>query len=160
MKKYDNINSIAYRLYTARKSKHLTQQQLSDLCGISRQAIYEYEKGFYAPKLDSAGKLAKVLEVSLDYLCFGVSYNIPLARDYVTTYKDLMKSFMHLQKTLLFTVSSDGEYLIIKTKDENFLKLYSQIENINAISDSLLPNTYTNAIDDVLNKFDFPIVNN
>lgn len=157
MAKNINTNTIAYRLYTARKSKHLTQQELADLCGVSRQAIYEYEKGFYAPKLDSAGKLSKVLEVSLDYLCFGVTYNIPLTRNYVLTYKDLMKSFIHLKNTALFNDSLENNTLILKTNDENFIKLYNQIENINAISDSLLPNTYTNAIDDLLNKFDFPI---
>lgn len=155
----DTLNeSIAFRLRLARKAKKLTQEKLAKACGISRQTIYEYEKGLYIPKLDNAGKLAKVLDVTLDYLCYGKDRDpIYIEKPYLLTYKDLMRSYLHLLSSNLFTISNDFDNLTITTTEKTFIKTYMQVDNINSIRGSLSKETYEAAISDILNKVDFTI---
>jgi putative transcriptional regulator len=44
----------------------MTQQQLADLAGVTRQTIVAVEKGKYSPSLELAFKIAKVFNVPLD----------------------------------------------------------------------------------------------
>jgi transcriptional regulator with XRE-family HTH domain len=48
-----------------RLNKGLTQQQLADNIGVSRQQIVKWESGERNPKLSALKKLAKVLECDL-----------------------------------------------------------------------------------------------
>ena len=43
----------------------LTQEQLADLAGVSRQTIISLERGTYQPSLDLAFRLAHVLSVPI-----------------------------------------------------------------------------------------------
>ncbi len=56
------------KLRTLRTLNHLTQQDLADLVGVSRQTIYAIEKGEYNPTLDLCIKICKVFNVTLDQL--------------------------------------------------------------------------------------------
>ena len=44
----------------------MTQQQLADKVGVSRQTIVVIEKGNYSPSLELAFKLARVFETPLE----------------------------------------------------------------------------------------------
>lgn len=44
----------------------MTQQQLADLSGVTRQTIVAVEKGKYSPSLELAFKIAKVFNVPLE----------------------------------------------------------------------------------------------
>lgn len=46
----------------------LTQQQLADKVGISKSSIKKYETGINQPTLETAKKIAKVLNITLDEL--------------------------------------------------------------------------------------------
>ncbi|KRM90149.1 hypothetical protein FC80_GL001486 [Liquorilactobacillus cacaonum DSM 21116] len=46
----------------------MSQQQLADLCQVSRQTINAVEKGKYAPSLELAFRLAKVFQTTVDEL--------------------------------------------------------------------------------------------
>lgn len=46
----------------------MTQQQLADQVGVSRQTIIAMEKGKYSPSLELAFRIAAVFEVKLDEL--------------------------------------------------------------------------------------------
>lgn len=48
-----------------RAKKDLTQQQLADLIGVTRQAINSIEKGKFVPSTVLALKMAKVFETSV-----------------------------------------------------------------------------------------------
>ncbi|MGV9171623.1 MAG: helix-turn-helix transcriptional regulator [Promethearchaeia archaeon] len=48
-----------------REEKELTQSELGDLVGVSRQTIYYLEKGNYNPKLTLSLQLSKVLETPI-----------------------------------------------------------------------------------------------
>lgn len=47
----------------ARKAKKLTQSELADLVGVSRSAVYDWERGKYSPEGERAVRLAKALDL-------------------------------------------------------------------------------------------------
>jgi transcriptional regulator with XRE-family HTH domain len=51
-----------------RKNKDLSQADLADASGVSREMISKYERGEAVPSLDAAKKMADALEITLDYL--------------------------------------------------------------------------------------------
>ncbi|MDD6229608.1 MAG: helix-turn-helix transcriptional regulator [Lactimicrobium massiliense] len=56
------------KLKSARAAKNLSQQQLADLTGVSRQTINAIEKGDYNPTIRLCISICKVLEKTLDDL--------------------------------------------------------------------------------------------
>lgn len=56
------------RLKAARAAKGLSQQQLADMVGVSRQTISSIEKGDYNPSIKLCIAICKVLDRTLDQL--------------------------------------------------------------------------------------------
>ncbi len=56
------------RLKSARAAKDLSQQQLAELVGVSRQTISAIEKGDYNPTINLCIAICKVLDRTLDEL--------------------------------------------------------------------------------------------
>ena len=56
------------RLKAARAGKDLSQQELADLVGVSRQTINAIEKGDYNPTIRLCLAICHVLEKTLDEL--------------------------------------------------------------------------------------------
>ncbi len=56
------------RVKELRKNKKLTQEELADLIGISRQAINAIEKEKFDPSLPTAFKMAKLFKISIEKL--------------------------------------------------------------------------------------------
>ena len=48
------------------RSGEITQQQLADCCGVSRQTINSIERNKYSPSLELAFKIARVFGVRID----------------------------------------------------------------------------------------------
>lgn len=63
-----NFGEKIYRLRTAR---NLSQEELGELLGVSRQSISKYENNSAVPDLDRVVKLAEIFGVSLDELVRG-----------------------------------------------------------------------------------------
>ena len=59
---------ISKNLQRLRKQKGLTQEAMAEAVGAARQTIAKWESGESAPDLEMSGKLAAVLDVSLDDL--------------------------------------------------------------------------------------------
>lgn len=55
-------------LMQLRKLNHLTQEELAEQIGVTRQAIAKWEAGETVPDLDKCRILAEIFEVSLDDL--------------------------------------------------------------------------------------------
>lgn len=53
---------------SARAAKDLTQQQLADIVGVSRQTINAIEKGDYNPTISLCIRICKALDKTLDDL--------------------------------------------------------------------------------------------
>ena len=56
------------RMKAARAAKDLSQQQLADLAGVSRQTINAIEKGDYNPTIRLCIDICRALDKSLDEL--------------------------------------------------------------------------------------------
>lgn len=57
------------KIIQARKMKALTQEDLAEAVGVSRQAVSKWETGEANPDLDKLVSICKVLDLSMDYLC-------------------------------------------------------------------------------------------
>lgn len=60
---------FSYRLKTAINRKQIKQVDLAEMTGISPANISNYVKGKAFPPLDTLTEIAKVLNISLDWLC-------------------------------------------------------------------------------------------
>lgn len=60
--------SFAENLQILRKEKHLSQEQLAEIMGVSRQAVSKWEQGSGYPETEKLIVLAQKLDVSLDVL--------------------------------------------------------------------------------------------
>ena len=63
--------SFGEKLQTIRKKKHLSQEGLAEMLGVSRQAVSKWELGEGYPEVDKLLLLAKKLNISLDSLLGG-----------------------------------------------------------------------------------------
>ena len=55
-------------LITLRKMKNMTQEDIADIVGVSRQSVAKWETGETVPDLDKCKILAEIFKVSLDDL--------------------------------------------------------------------------------------------
>lgn len=62
-----NNLTLATKLKALRKSKGYTQQEVADLCELSRATVAGYETGRRQPHLPELQKMAKLYGVGLDY---------------------------------------------------------------------------------------------
>lgn len=60
----DNLKSI-------RQERHISQEELAEIIGVSRQAVSKWEQGSVYPEMEKLLVLSKELNVSLDYLMLG-----------------------------------------------------------------------------------------
>ncbi|MBQ6104422.1 MAG: helix-turn-helix transcriptional regulator [Lachnospiraceae bacterium] len=59
------------KLKAARAAMDMSQEQLADACGVSRQTISAIEKGDYNPTINLCIAICKVLGKTLDELFWG-----------------------------------------------------------------------------------------
>lgn len=57
------------RIYYLRRENNMTQEELAEKSGVSRQAIQKWETGQSVPTIDNLVKLSELFNVTLDYLC-------------------------------------------------------------------------------------------
>ena len=56
------------KLLTLRKAKDLTQEQLAEKLGVSRQSVSKWESGQATPELEKIVSLSAIFDVTTDYL--------------------------------------------------------------------------------------------
>ena len=59
------------RLFDLRRQAGLSQEELANLLGVTRQAVQKWEAGASRPDMDNLTSLAEYFQVSLDYLVTG-----------------------------------------------------------------------------------------
>lgn len=62
------MSTFAENLRKIRKKRHLTQEDLANLVGTSKQVISRYEVGLRTPKVTVVGKIADILGVDIHEL--------------------------------------------------------------------------------------------
>ena len=60
--------NLSEKIYELRKSNGMSQEQLSEMIGVSRQSISKWESGESIPEIERLIELSKVFDVSTDYL--------------------------------------------------------------------------------------------
>ena len=64
--------TIADRIQTLRKSKGMSQEELADAAGVSRQAVSKWESEQSTPDIDKVIILSEIFDVTTDYLLRGI----------------------------------------------------------------------------------------
>ena len=59
---------LSEKIYTLRRKSGLSQEQLAEKIGVSRQAVSKWEGGLSTPELDKLKALSECFRVSLDEL--------------------------------------------------------------------------------------------
>lgn len=60
--------NFSEKLFTLRKAKDLTQEQLAEKLDVSRQSVSKWESGQATPELEKIVALSAVFDVTTDYL--------------------------------------------------------------------------------------------
>lgn len=60
------------RLYRLRKERGISQEDLAEVVGVSRQAVQKWESGASRPDMDNLTALSRYFDTTLDYLISGV----------------------------------------------------------------------------------------
>lgn len=60
--------SMGEKIAEARRVKNLTQEQLAELLGVTRQSISRWEQNLAYPEMEKILRLSDILGVSCDYL--------------------------------------------------------------------------------------------
>lgn len=74
------------RLFELRRQAGLSQEELANLLGVTRQAVQKWEAGTSRPDMDNLVSLADYFKVSLDYLLTGKEASPPAAPTVVNNY--------------------------------------------------------------------------
>ena len=60
---------IADKLYGLRIKNGMSQEDIADRLGISRQSIQKWETGIGLPTINNLVKISEIFGVSIDYIC-------------------------------------------------------------------------------------------
>ena len=63
-----NKNTFESKIHGYRATKRMTQQELADLVGVSRQTIMQLERNRYNPSMLLAYSIARVFDVTIEDL--------------------------------------------------------------------------------------------
>ncbi|MBP2623929.1 helix-turn-helix domain-containing protein [Streptococcus oricebi] len=60
--------NLAEKIFTLRKEKQFSQEQLAEKVNVSRQSISKWESGQALPEVEKIVELSKIFQVTTDYL--------------------------------------------------------------------------------------------
>ncbi|MBX4260427.1 helix-turn-helix domain-containing protein (plasmid) [Clostridium estertheticum] len=112
---------FAANLKSLRQERHISQEELAEIVGVSRQAVSKWEQGSGYPEMEKLLVLSKNLNISLDYLVLGeikstennktVSNNIIVPTGKITIKSYDGKSIVNCYKVL-------ASHVMYKAKDD------------------------------------------
>lgn len=92
--------NLADRIQSLRKAKGISQEQLADQIGVSRQAVSKWESEQSTPDLDKIILLSDFFDVTTDYLLKGIE---PV-KDNREKSKDLTSRILYIASTALIFI--------------------------------------------------------
>lgn len=92
--------NVADRIQNLRKTKGISQEQLADAIGVSRQAVSKWESEQCTPDLDKVILMSEYFDVTTDYILKGIE---PVAGDGHVTVGDV------LDKKILTEANGNGQ---------------------------------------------------
>lgn len=127
-------NTIAYRIKNARKLQLLSQQEVADELGVSKQMISKYEKGLSIPDSSKLIKLASLFGQKIDY--------------FFRAYKVALGEINFRKKSKFSKKREDALKELIKIKLENYLWLEETL-SINYSFHNIIHKDKINSLEDV-----------
>ena len=113
----------ANRLYELRKKNNLSQEELAEKLGVSRQAVSKWERSEASPDTDNLIALAKIYGLSLDELIYGEKTEEDkedATTEQVTDDEDT--SYINIDDDgNKITIGPDG--IVVEEKDGNTVKI-------------------------------------
>ena len=100
-------HDIGSKIKAARLEKKLTQEQVAEILGVSRQTISNWENEKSYPDIISVIKMSECYDVSLDYLLKG-EQKMKSYYDYLEESTNVVKSNANRNK--IITIVDKGEY--------------------------------------------------
>jgi len=97
-------------LLQKRKSLGLSQEELAERLGVSRQAVSKWETGEASPDLNKLIVLSKTLDISLDTLC-GLQEEFPAVAPAAVPKRRISPAAIILVLTLLIGMFTSGYFL-------------------------------------------------
>ena len=146
----------ANRLYELRKKNNLSQEELAEKLGVSRQAVSKWERSEASPDTDNLIALAKIYGLSLDELIYGEK------EDKKEELKEESKENNANDEDVYINIDNDGdkvtigpEGIVVEEKDGNTVKInvhgkimekvFKKMEDqIDDIEDELYETVYSN----------------
>ena len=120
-----NNNSFGDRLKQLRKSKKLTQVQVSEMIDVQQGTYSRWENGTLEPNLEAVVKLAKLFDTTTDYLLGKTIYSTLDAVPHPITRIDL-KKLKAFNKTEL----DDLKFAIVMSRIKNHSTLPKYIDEL------------------------------
>jgi transcriptional regulator with XRE-family HTH domain len=117
--------SLGNKIYTLRKSKNLSQNELAELLNVSRQAVSKWETDAAVPELDKLIALGDLFEISLDDLTernvkqktdsetIGTSCTAAFTPQKIIGYILLAVSLIGLLLSILLSRDTDIQYILV-----------------------------------------------
>ena len=99
------MSSIGSRINHLRKEKKLSQTDFAKAIGASRTMVGNYERGVNAPSIEMIAKIAKVLEVSTDYL-IGEGKVAHYDKEVIRRIEDIQELDQETQHKLFFLIDN------------------------------------------------------
>ncbi len=105
-------NNFPANLKKLREENQLTQQQLADLLNLERSSIAKYEKGKSTPNPETLLAIAKIFNVTVDYLIRGnLSEVTNEVHSQTPEYNESPLPLMSAQR--MFELTNDEQFLVI-----------------------------------------------
>ena len=106
--------SLSTKIKAAREKMGYTQQRLADEMEVNRSTIANYEIGRRVPDFEDLQKLAKILNVSVDY--FAEKQNLETINDFMARAKVVFDS-AEIKQSDKENIFQDIMKLYLKTKE-------------------------------------------
>ena len=99
------MSTIAKRITKARKALGLNQKELCIKAQITESTLSRFEKGIREPRADAVSRLSKALEVSPNYLVFGLKDNNSCGNELLidVSIEDIISEFSSKMKNCIET---------------------------------------------------------
>ena len=120
-----NNDSFGDRLKELRKSKKLTQVQVSEMIGVQQGTYSRWENGTLEPNLDVVVKLAKLFDTTTDDLLGNTIYSTLDVIPHPITRID-MKKLKELNKTEL----NDLKFAIVMNGIKNHFTVFDYMDEL------------------------------
>ena len=119
-------------LLNLRKNSGVTQQDLANYLGISRQAYANYENGNREPDFRTLTKLSCYFNVSIDYLLGNDSLLKPLGKNYIPVYGTVaagipLQAIQDIEdyEEISDDMARTGEFAALKIKGNSMLPRFT-----------------------------------